>query len=108
MENEQLALVLQNEFSVVAPEQPDREQLLRLLAEKIDVLIRTDFNRLLLMLYRVDVDESKLRELLRTQHGQAAGNIIANLVIERELEKIRLREKNRNAGGKTSPDAERW
>lgn len=108
METEQLALALQKDFAVVPPEQPDREKLQDLLAEKIDELIRTDFNRLLLLLYRIDVDEKKLRGLLQSNPDNPSGNIIAGLVIERELEKIRMRQKKDNRKGAPPTDAERW
>ena len=68
------------------------DQLEALLAERINTMIRGDFGRLVQMLYRVDVNESKLRQLLRDNTGEDAGKIIAQLIIERQLQKIKTRQ----------------
>src|SRR5258708_10995523 len=75
------------------------DQLEALLAERINTMIRGDFGRLVQMLYRVDVNESKLRQLLRDNTGEDAGKIIARLVMERQWPKIETRRKySRDAG----------
>lgn len=75
-------------------ENPDNEEnLLRALSQYIEHLIQTDFNRLLLILYRVDVSEQKLRSTIaHNESNQLAGHIIAILLIEREIEKIKSRK----------------
>ena len=94
------------------------DQLEALLAEKINALIRGDFGALLQLLYRVDVSEAKLRELLRGAEagqgqentGEDAGKIIARLIMERQWQKIETRR--RFSGGPASDgagsDEERW
>lgn len=62
------------------------------LALYLDHLIQSDFNRLLSILYRIDVSEEKVRIALSNNNGaQPAGHIIAFLLVEREIEKIKLR-----------------
>lgn len=64
------------------------------LAFYLNHLIQSDFNRLLNILYRIDVSEEKIKSALTKNEGeQSSGHIIARLLIEREIEKIKLRAK---------------
>src|SRR5687768_7340636 len=64
----------------------------QLLAERINELVNADFQKLVSILYRMDVSESKLKQLLTDNHGTDAGLIIADLMIERQDEKIKSRQ----------------
>jgi hypothetical protein len=77
------------------------------LAEKINHLIREDFNGLVQLLYRIDVEEPRLRYLLQQHKGEDAGMIIARLIIDRLLQKIETRREY-SAKNKDIPDEERW
>ncbi len=77
------------------------------LAEYINVLINHDFNKLILILYRLDVSEKKLKQLLATSPGYNAGNLIATMIIERQLEKIKSRSQYRQSDD-AIPEEERW
>lgn len=66
-----------------------------LLIKAIDILIHQDFNKLLNILYRIDVDENKLKYALYESVLPAA-ETIADLIIERQQQKIRFREMYRN------------
>ena len=68
---------------------------LQMLVNFIDELIRNDFNRLLSILYRVDISEEKLKRKLaeNKDNNVQSAEIIANLLIDREAEKIISREK---------------
>jgi len=44
------------------------------------------------ILYRIDVNERKLKFLLQENVGEDAAVIIADLIIERQLQKIKSRE----------------
>ena len=52
-----------------------------IVAAKIDYLIANDFNGLLFMLYRLDVDEAKVKEMIAQSGGLTPGLTIANLVL---------------------------
>ena len=68
-----------------------------LLSQFIDHLIQSDFNRLLAILYRVDISEEKLKlKLAENKEKQYSCRIIAQMLIDRELEKIISRAKYRN------------
>ena len=61
----------------------------------IDDLIQNDLNRLFRILYRVDISEEKLKQMLAENKNTEvqSAEIIANLLIEREEEKIKSRAK---------------
>jgi hypothetical protein len=71
------------------------EELEEKLAAHINILIEKDFQRLLVLLYTIDVDENKLRSLLKEKSGEDAGGIIARMMIERQLQKIQSRQQYR-------------
>ncbi|MEJ7766451.1 MAG: hypothetical protein WKF89_01480 [Chitinophagaceae bacterium] len=63
--------------------------------KRLNDLISNDFNRLVQVLYRLDVSESKLKSLLEDS-SQAkttgAAEIICKLIIERQIQKIKTKE----------------
>lgn len=76
------------------------------LAAAINRLIQTDFTGLVNILYRLDVSEARLRQVLAAQPGANAGELIAALMVERHLEKIRTRTLFRTQDD--IPDDEKW
>lgn len=62
------------------------------LALKINHLLISDFDRLISILYRMDVSETKLKQLLNDNPTEDAGKLIADLMIERQAEKIKSRQ----------------
>lgn len=65
------------------------------LAATVNGLIQTDFNRLVTILYRMDISEKKLRQLVQDSPERDAGLIIAELMVEREAQKILSRKQFR-------------
>jgi len=63
-----------------------------LLIQRIDELIRTDFEKLKWILYRIDVSEKKLSEALKSSEADAV-TIMADMIIQRQLEKAESRKK---------------
>jgi hypothetical protein len=61
------------------------------LAEHINNVINSDFDKLLQLLYRMDIDEMKLRAVLSSHPDRNAGEMIAELMIERQLQKVKSR-----------------
>jgi hypothetical protein len=64
----------------------------RNLTDKINDLLINDFDRLIAILYRMDVSDIKLKHLLKENPGEDAGRIIAELMIERQVQKIQSRK----------------
>ena len=69
-----------------------KNELQQKLTAFINELILNDFQRLISILYKVDVDEKKLKRILKENTGTNAGKIIADLIIEREIQKIETRK----------------
>src|SRR5687767_8547337 len=83
----------------------DQEKLVSQFREHIRFLVEHDFERLVQLLYRVDIDEEKLRCLLRQQpHGDAAA-IITALILERQGQKELTRKQFKTD---FADDAEKW
>jgi hypothetical protein len=76
-----------------------------LLATRINELIDTDFNKLITLLYRFDINEKKLKQKLADASN--AGEVIADLIIEREEEKKAARQAFRKDDAEI-PDDEKW
>lgn len=77
-----------------------------LLADKFNTMIAKDFSGLVQFLYRIDISETRLQNLLKENAGETAGVIIARLVIERQLQKIQTRQQFKT--GDPLSDEERW
>lgn len=67
-------------------------ELEELLAAHINHLVERDFNKLLNILYRIDVSEEKIKKAL-LDNSDPAGQVMAELIIERQFEKITARKK---------------
>ena len=76
------------------------------LADAINYLAQHDFNALVQLLYRRDVSESTLREILDLDKSRDAGSIIAELLIEREEQKAESRKRFKR--NDSIPDDEKW
>ena len=79
---------------------------LQMLSNSINDLINNDFPKLVSVLYRMDVNETKLKQLLNENPGTDAGVIIASLMIERQEQKIRSRQAHKP--DKNISDEEKW
>jgi len=67
-------------------------ELKKALSDILNGLITNDFSRLISILYRLDISEKKLKELLKNSINISAGDIIAKMIIERQTEKIKTRK----------------
>jgi hypothetical protein len=113
MESHALITDLNRLYDADLAEHLQIDQVEALLAEKINAMINGDFGALVQLLYRVDVSESRLRQLLRGDETSEAGRLIARLILERLWQKILTR---RALNGETSDgtrqdgpdDEERW
>jgi len=78
----------------------------QVLINRINELIQFNFQQMVLVLYRVDVNEEKLRYLLKENGEEDAASIIADLLIERQEEKIKI--KNSFKSDTDISDDDRW
>jgi len=76
------------------------------LAQIVRYFIENDFPQLVQLLYRIDVSEEKLKQLLQDSSGVDTADVIAKLIIERQLKKLDLKEKFND---KTDiPEQDKW
>ena len=92
MENAELIRLLNDELPVQIAEEKSYAEIHTQLSAYINALIKNDFDKLITYLYRIDVNEQKLKSLLKQNPDEDAGNIIATLIIERQQQKIKSRE----------------
>jgi hypothetical protein len=83
------------------------EKLKEAIAAYVHSLIEKDFNKLISLLYRLDINEGKLRLLLHNHSEVNAGNIIAEMIIERQVQKIKSRREFKQRDD-TINDDEKW
>jgi len=94
--NTDLISILRQSLEIDLPENISFDLLKERLSFHINFLIQSDFQKLVSILYRVDVNESKLKNLLKENQGFDAAHIITDLIVERQLQKIRSRQEHRN------------
>ena len=83
------------------------DELRKKIAEYINPLISKNFNKLISILYRLDINESKLKQLLNDNPAGDAGMIIADLIIERQMQKTKSRESFRKKDNDID-ESEKW
>jgi len=98
-------VIQHTQLSLVAGTSP--ELFRQKLAESINLLINSNFNKLILILYRLDVSEKKLKQLLATSPAHNAGVLIATMIIDRQLEKIISRRRLKQPID-AIPEEDRW
>ncbi|GEM_PF-228280 len=76
------------------------------LAVWVNELIQHDMQELIRILYRIDISEPKLKFLLKEKVGEDAALIIADLIIERQLQKIKTRQQFQQPP--PEDDEDRW
>lgn len=107
MDSPELTEILQKELNLSVLPAADLEEIRKALTIHINHLINNDFERLVHYLYRIDVDESKVRKLLSGESANDAATIIADLIIERQLQKIKSRREF-NQRGNDIDENEKW
>jgi hypothetical protein len=70
------------------PENITEAHLHEVLIKTFEYLIEDDFAKLLQVLYRADVDQYKLKELLENAEGKSSAEVIADAYIERQKAKV--------------------
>jgi hypothetical protein len=105
VENNFISAINQS-LEISLPENSSPEEARLRLAEHINHLINYDFEKLVYYLYRIDVNENKMRTLLQQKEGEGAAQLIADLIIERQLQKIQSRKEHKKED--TIPEDEKW
>ncbi len=106
MENDLTALI-KKDLAIDLPDIISIPELEKLLSVYVNDLIQHNFQQLITLLYRIDVNETKLRKLLQEHTNETAGNILAKLIIERQIQKIKTRQQFNQAENDISEE-EKW
>lgn len=92
MENVELVRLLNKELATDLVDTLSYTEIHAQLSYRMNQLIKSDFEKLVSLLYRIDVSEQKLKSLLQQFPGEDAGNIIATLILERQEQKLKTRK----------------
>lgn len=106
MHNE-LITGINSSLEIALPEQLSLQELREKLTVHINHLINHDFEKLVFYLYRIDINEKKMKQLLDQRNGEQAAELIADLVIERQIQKNKSRREFRQRDNDISED-EKW
>lgn len=94
-------------FEANSIEQVPNEETKKRLMDLINELIQKDFNALVQLLYRIDVDEKKIRVYLKENKNQDSASVLADLIIDRQQQKIKSRQEFQTKNKKDDND-EKW
>lgn len=79
------------------PELSSIAELRNALIKIINYLLNKDLERLLLAMYRIDIAEHKVKTVLSTSDPENISYDLAELIIQRELQKVETRKKYRSS-----------
>lgn len=88
---------VKNDYSSLIPNNDfERLEEFRIyLTEKMRDLLDKNYNLLINTLYRIDISERKLAELFSSKNKESIPERLADLIIERQIEKIEFRRRYR-------------
>ncbi len=85
-------LISDNSSLIPAVDLVSLEEFRKYLIVKLKFLLDEKFDALVNILYRIDINEEKLSQLFSGKNRDSIPSDLADLVIERQLQKIRLRK----------------
>lgn len=95
----ELSKMISNDFSLInsnlipASERiNDTSELKDYLRKEIGILIDKKYDLLLSALYRIDIDDKKIEELFAGKNREYIPDKLADLIIERQLQKLKFRQ----------------
>jgi hypothetical protein len=101
-----VAVELQEWFPGLPVAASTSDDLFHALSNRLKSMINDDFAGLLQLLYRIDISEDKLRNLISIELDKPASEVIAHLIIERQLQKVVSRKTFKSSAD--IPDDEKW
>ena len=103
-EIEQIAIRIINRNFELGDQNPEGlplKKIREMLIERIDFLLDHDFGKLISILYRVDVDETRAKSALSSSDKKPS-EVLTDLIIARQMEKAVTR------GSHTPPEGDLW
>ncbi|MCX8106239.1 MAG: hypothetical protein N3D80_10265 [Ignavibacterium album] len=71
------------------------EEFKKYLIQRLNEMLNNNFNLLVNTLYRIDISEQKLAELFGNKNKENIPEKLADMIIERQMQKIQFRKKYR-------------
>ncbi len=99
---------LNQSLDIELPNSASMDDLENVLAAHINSMITTDMNRLLNLLYRLDIDENRLRVMLEQTTDTDASVIVARLIIERQIQKLQSRQNFKHTDENEIDETDKW
>ena len=84
-------LGLENDLVFPGAVPPDMAWFRQKLQDVVAYLIENDFHRLLNAMYRLDIQEQRFHEAMQAPDRDLAASMIADLILEREMQKVQSR-----------------
>ena len=85
-------LISDNNSLIPAADLISLEEFRKYLTERLKFLLDEKFDTLVNILYRIDIPEKKLGKLFSGENRDSIPSDLADLIIERQLQKIKLRK----------------
>jgi hypothetical protein len=85
-------LISDNNSLIPSTDLASLEEFKKYLTDKIKFLLDDKFDTLVNILYRIDISEKKLSQLFSGNNRNSIPSVLADLIIERQLQKIKLRK----------------
>ncbi len=88
---------VKNDYSSLVPNNDYErlEEFRKYLTDKMKDMLDKNYNLLINTLYRIDISEKKLSELFSAKNKDSIPQKLADLIIERQIEKINYRKRYR-------------
>jgi hypothetical protein len=86
---------IKNDYSSLIPsnDYEKLEEFRKYLTDKLKDMLDKNYNLLINTLYRIDISEKKLAELFSSKNKDSIPDRLADLIIERQIEKIHFRKR---------------
>jgi len=88
VKNDYSSLIPNNDFERL-------EEFRKYLTEKMKDMLDKNYNSLINTLYRIDISEKKVSELFSSKNKELIPEKLADLIIDRQIEKIHFRKRYR-------------
>ena len=85
-------LISDNKSLIPSTDIVSLEEFRKYLTEKLKFLLDNKFDTLVNILYKIDISEKKLSQLFSGKNRDSIPATLAELIIERQLQKIKLRK----------------
>ncbi|MCB0686580.1 MAG: hypothetical protein KDC53_08645 [Saprospiraceae bacterium] len=99
MDDEDLFELIKSQGLPELNQDQSEEELIDFMSQRIEALLAGDFEALMSMMYRLDVDEAKIRKALAPHNPENPARSLARLIVQRQMKRMATREKYKRDAG---------